>query len=100
MPITESGKIIHMPTDKRKSGRTKQLSLKSKQEFHQELKRLASEQNCLMIEVLERAFADYKEKVERQKPQLKRRPEDELDEPSESKKRKPNDKVKEGKRGK
>jgi hypothetical protein len=47
------------PSDKRITGRTKPLSLKAKPEFHQELKKLAVEENCLMIEVLEKALASY-----------------------------------------
>lgn len=48
------------PSDKRITGRTKPLSLKAKPEFHRELKKLAVEENCLMIEVLEKALASYK----------------------------------------
>ena len=47
------------PSDKRITGRTKPLSLKAKPEFHQELKKLAVEENCLMIEVLEKALESY-----------------------------------------
>jgi len=47
------------PSDQRITGRTKPLSLKAKPEFHQELKKLAAEQNCLMIEVLEKALESY-----------------------------------------
>ena len=47
------------PSDQRFTGRTKPLSLKAKPEFHQELKKLAAEQNCLMIEVLEKALENY-----------------------------------------
>src|SRR6266513_2852705 len=47
------------PSDKRITGRTKPLSLKAKPEFHRELKKLAVEENCLMIEVLEKALASY-----------------------------------------
>lgn len=47
------------PSDKRITGRTKPLSLKAKPEFHQELKKLAVEENCLMIEVLEKALENY-----------------------------------------
>jgi len=48
------------PSDKRITGRTKPLSLKAKPEFHKELKQLAIEENCLMIEVLEKALESYK----------------------------------------
>ena len=47
------------PSDKRITGLTKPLSLKAKPEFHQELKKLVVEENCLMIEVLEKALASY-----------------------------------------
>jgi len=47
------------PFDKRITGRTKPLSLKAKPEFHRELKQLAIEENCLMIEVLEKALESY-----------------------------------------
>lgn len=47
------------PSDQRITGRTKPLSLKAKPEFHHELKKLAAEQNCLMIEVLEKALENY-----------------------------------------
>jgi hypothetical protein len=48
------------PSDGRITGRTKSLSLKSTPEFHQELKMLAVEERCLMIEVLEKALESYK----------------------------------------
>jgi hypothetical protein len=47
------------PSDQRITGRTKPLSLKAKPEFHHELKKLAVEENCLMIEVLEKALECY-----------------------------------------
>ncbi len=47
------------PSDQRITGRTKPLSLKAKPEFHQELKQLAAEQKCLMIEILEQALECY-----------------------------------------
>ncbi|RHZ35718.1 hypothetical protein [endosymbiont GvMRE of Glomus versiforme] len=50
------------PSDKRITGRTKPLSLKAKPEFHRELKRMAMEENCLMIEILEKALAEYQQK--------------------------------------
>src|SRR6266516_2487092 len=49
------------PSDKRITGRTKPLSLKAKPEFHRELKKLAVEENCLMIEVLEKSLEVYKQ---------------------------------------
>lgn len=48
------------PSDGRITGRTKPLSLKAKPEFHQELKMLAAQKRCLMIEVLEEALESYK----------------------------------------
>jgi len=48
------------PSDQRITGRTKPLSLKAKPEFHHELKKLAAEENCLMIEILEKALKEYK----------------------------------------
>jgi len=60
---TEASQNIHAPelapSDKRITGRTKPLSLKAKPEFHRELKKLAIEENCLMIEVLEKALESY-----------------------------------------
>jgi hypothetical protein len=50
---------------KRITGRTKQLSLKSTPEFHVKLKRSATEENCLMIEILEQAVAVWE--TQRQK---------------------------------
>ena len=47
------------PSDQRITGRTKPLSLKAKPEFHHELKKLAAEENCLMIEILEKALKSY-----------------------------------------
>jgi hypothetical protein len=44
-------------TGKKKTGRVKQLSLKSTLEFYQRLKDLANEEKCLMIEILEQAVA-------------------------------------------
>ncbi|RHZ35719.1 hypothetical protein [endosymbiont GvMRE of Glomus versiforme] len=51
------------PSDKRITGRTKPLSLKAKPEFHRELKKLATEKECLMIEVLEEALEVYKKSM-------------------------------------
>ena len=48
----------------RKSGkenfRTKPLNLKVSEEFHRQLRELAVKEGCFMVEVLERAFAEYK----------------------------------------
>jgi hypothetical protein len=51
------------PYDKRLTGRTKPLSLKAKPEFHRELKRMATDENCLMIEILEKALEVYKKSM-------------------------------------
>jgi hypothetical protein len=51
------------PFDKRFTGRTKPLSLKATPEFHKELKRIAAEKECLMIEVLEKALVAYKKNL-------------------------------------
>ena len=48
------------PSDGRITGRTKPLSLKDTPEFHKELKRIATEKECLMIEILEKALEVYK----------------------------------------
>lgn len=50
------------PADRRVSGRTKLLGLRAKPEFHHDLRKLAAEENCLMIEILEKALAEYKQK--------------------------------------
>jgi len=50
------------PADRRISGRTKLLGLRAKPEFHHQLKKLAAEENCLMIEILEKALAEYQQK--------------------------------------
>src|SRR5438874_2679638 len=48
------------PGDGRITGRIKPLSLKATPEFHKELKRIATEKECLMIEILEKALEVYK----------------------------------------
>ena len=48
---------------KKITGRTKQLSLKATAEFHQRLKGLASNKNCLMIEILEQALELYEKEA-------------------------------------
>jgi hypothetical protein len=61
------------PGDKRITGRTKPLSLKAKPEFHRELKKLAVEENCLMIEILEKALKSYeREKQTHSKKELEK----------------------------
>jgi len=47
------------PSDKRISGRTKQLNFKVREEFYWKLKNRAMEERCMMVEVLERAFERY-----------------------------------------
>lgn len=53
------------PSDQRITGRTKPLSLKAKPEFHHELKKLALEENCLMIEILEKALDCYERETKK-----------------------------------
>src|ERR1044072_9476738 len=48
------------PSDGRITGRTKPLSLKAKPEFHKALKQLAAEEECFMIEIVEKALESYK----------------------------------------
>ena len=58
--VSQNSRTLELaPSDQRITGRTKPLSLKAKPEFHQELKKLAVEENCLMIEVLEKALENY-----------------------------------------
>lgn len=47
------------PSDKRVSGRTKQLNFKVREEFYWKLKNRAVEEKCMMVEVLERAFEGH-----------------------------------------
>jgi len=47
------------PSDKRISGRTKQLNFKVKEEFYWQLKNRATEERRMMVEVLERALECY-----------------------------------------
>jgi len=47
------------PTDKRISGRTKQLNLKVKEQTYWKLKELALKDKCLMTEILEKALQCY-----------------------------------------
>lgn len=47
------------PSDKRVSGRVKQLNFKVREEFYWQLKNRAMEERCMMVEVLERSFAEY-----------------------------------------
>ena len=50
------------PKDNRFPGRNKRIAFTCRPEFAEELKRLAYEENCYQIEVLERALAKYKQK--------------------------------------
>ena len=47
------------PSDKRVSGRTKQLNFKVREEFYWKLKNRAVEEKCMLVEVLEKAFEEY-----------------------------------------
>ncbi len=49
------------PTDKRFTGRTKQLNFKVRKDFYWQLKNRAVEEKCMLVEVLERAFEEYEE---------------------------------------
>ncbi|KLL04062.1 MAG: hypothetical protein MRERV_28c011 [Mycoplasmataceae bacterium RV_VA103A] len=46
-------------SDNRFTGRTKQLGLRVKPEFAKKLKILAAEEDCLLVEVLEKALECY-----------------------------------------
>ncbi|CAG8678188.1 10704_t:CDS:1, partial [Ambispora gerdemannii] len=47
------------PSDKRISGRTKQLNFKVREEFYWKLKNMAVEEKCMMVEVLEKSLEGY-----------------------------------------
>ena len=47
------------PSDKRFTGRTKQLGLSVKPEFSKRLKILAAEEDCFVVEILEKALECY-----------------------------------------
>jgi len=47
------------PSDKRISGRTKQLNFKVREEFYWKLKNIAVAERCMMVEVLKKAFETY-----------------------------------------
>lgn len=49
------------PWDKRFNGRTKKIGFTCFPEFYQELRKLAFEENCKQIEILEKALEVYKE---------------------------------------
>ncbi|KLL04773.1 MAG: hypothetical protein MRERV_12c036 [Mycoplasmataceae bacterium RV_VA103A] len=43
----------------KRTGRTKQWNLKTREAFYQLVYKLAEEENCLMIEILEKAVGEY-----------------------------------------
>ena len=47
------------PSDKRITGRTKQLNFKVREEFYWKLKNMAVAEKCMMVEVLEKALEFY-----------------------------------------
>jgi hypothetical protein len=53
------------PRDKRFNGRTKKIGFTCFPEFYQELRKLAFEENCKQIEILERSLELYKKKRQR-----------------------------------
>ncbi len=55
-------KKIIMNEDQRITGRIKKISFTCHPDFHRELKDWAYKENCYQIEVLERAFEEYKKK--------------------------------------
>ncbi len=58
--ISENIKALETaPSDKRISGRIKQLNFKVREEFYWKLKNRAVEEKCMMVEVLEKAFEVY-----------------------------------------
>lgn len=54
------------PRDNRFTGRTKQLGLRVKPEFLKKLKRTALEEDCFIVEVLERALESYEKQKQTQ----------------------------------
>ncbi|CAG8513573.1 9182_t:CDS:2 [Ambispora leptoticha] len=50
------------PKDNRFTGRNRRISFTCRPEFAEELRKLAFEENCYQIEVLERALAEYKQR--------------------------------------
>ena len=50
---------LYTKRNKRISGRTKQLNFKVREEFYWQLKNRATEERCMMVEVLERSFETY-----------------------------------------
>lgn len=61
------------PRDKRFNGRTKKIGFTCYPEFYQELRKLAFEENCKQIEILEKALAEYqKQKSSGKCPQCRK----------------------------
>src|SRR6185369_7993902 len=56
------------PSDKRITGRTKQLNFKVREDFYWQLKNRAVEEKCMLVEVLEKALECY-EKHQKKQPQ-------------------------------
>ena len=54
--------------DKRISGRTEQLNLKVSPSFRKKLKLIAAKEDCLLIEVLEKALELYQKNYKGSKP--------------------------------
>ncbi|WP_322632040.1 hypothetical protein [endosymbiont DhMRE of Dentiscutata heterogama] len=50
------------PRDNRFTGRNKRIAFTCRPEFAEELRKLAFEEKCYQIEVLERALTEYKRK--------------------------------------
>ena len=48
------------PSDKRITGRTKQLNFKVREEFYWDLKQLAAKEKLMLVEILEKALEQYK----------------------------------------
>jgi hypothetical protein len=47
------------PSDKRLTGRTKQLNFKVREEFYWKVKQLSLKEKCMLVEVLERSLDFY-----------------------------------------
>jgi len=61
------------PSDKRISGRTKQLNFKVREDFYWKLKNRAVEEKCLMVEILEKSLGSYeREKQTRSEKDLEK----------------------------
>ena len=50
------------PRDNRFTGRNKRIAFTCRPEFAEELRKLAYEENCYQIEILEKALESYKQK--------------------------------------